>query len=73
MILICILKISCTWACHVCEVRMNKLFRKLRFNHFTSEICCTYGHIYIKSLKRNKCVSTDFTVMFWFRVTQFKR
>jgi len=52
---------------------MNKLFRKLRFNHFTSEICCTYGHIYIKSLKRNKCVSTDFTVMFWFRVTQFKR
>jgi len=63
--------IFCTWACHVCEVRMNKSFRKLSFNQLTYEVCCTDGYIDIKSLKRNKRVSTDFTVMFWFRVTQF--
>jgi len=53
----------------VCEVRTNTLFRKLRFNHLTYEVCCTEGYIDIKSLERNKCVSTDFTVMFWFKVT----
>lgn len=71
MILICTLKIFCTRAYHVCEVRMNKLFRKLRFIQLTYEVCCTDGYIGIKSLERNKCVSTDLTVMFWFKVTQF--
>lgn len=47
-----------------------KLFRKLSFNQFTYEVCCTDGYI-DKCFKRNKCVSADFTVMFWFRVTQF--
>jgi len=50
---------------------MKKLLRKLRFNLLTYEVCCTDGYIDIKILERNKCVSTDFTVMFWFMVTQF--
>jgi len=52
---------------------MNKLCRKLRFNHSTYEVCCTNGYIDIKSLERNKCVFTDFTVMFWFKVTVLTR
>jgi len=71
MILICTLNIFCTREYHVCEVRMKKLLRKLRFNLLTYEVCCTDGYIDIKILERNKCVSTDFTVMFWFMVTQF--